>query len=81
MTIYARITEHLHSALDALEAAGQLPAGLARAAITLEPPRDLAAQFSDAAVEQDGVVRQRMSAAVAMRPADGVLMNPGVFLA
>ncbi|OPZ14843.1 MAG: hypothetical protein BWZ10_01833 [candidate division BRC1 bacterium ADurb.BinA364] len=55
--------------------------GLFAVSAALEPPRDLAAQFSDAAVEQDGVVRQRMSAAVAMRPADGVLMNPGVFLA
>ena len=40
MTIYARLTEHLNKALDALEAAGQLPAGIPRTAITLEPPRD-----------------------------------------
>ncbi len=40
MTIYTRIAAHLDAALDALVAAGTLPAGLARAAITLEPPRD-----------------------------------------
>ena len=40
MTIFARMSERLDTALDALEAAGTLPAGLARAAITVEPPRD-----------------------------------------
>ena len=40
MTIFARMAGQLDLALDALEAAGTLPAGLARAAITLEPPRD-----------------------------------------
>jgi arginyl-tRNA synthetase len=40
MTIYTRIAAHLDAALDALEAAGTLPSGLPRAAITLEPPRD-----------------------------------------
>ena len=40
MTIYTRTSAHLDAALDALEAAGTLPAGLNRAAITLEPPRD-----------------------------------------
>ena len=40
MTIYAAMGAHLNAALDALEADGALPAGLNRAAITLEPPRD-----------------------------------------
>jgi arginyl-tRNA synthetase len=40
MPIYVTITDHLHSALDALEAAGTIPPGLSRAAITVEPPRD-----------------------------------------
>jgi arginyl-tRNA synthetase len=40
MPIYDQVASHLHAALDALEAAGTLPAGLPRAAITVEPPRD-----------------------------------------
>jgi arginyl-tRNA synthetase len=40
MTLYTRFTQHLHEALDALEAAGTLPAGLDRSALTVEPPRD-----------------------------------------
>ncbi|WP_373487240.1 arginine--tRNA ligase [Blastomonas sp.] len=40
MTLYTRFTRHLHDALDALEADGALPAGLDRAALTVEPPRD-----------------------------------------
>jgi len=39
-TLYAAFTGHLNTALDALEAAGSLPPGLNRAAITVEPPRD-----------------------------------------
>lgn len=39
-TLYAAFTGHLHAALDALEAAGTLPGGLKRGAITVEPPRD-----------------------------------------
>jgi len=39
-TLYAAYAGHLHTALDALEAAGTLPAGLNRAPITVEPPRD-----------------------------------------
>ncbi len=39
-TLYAAFTGHLSAALDALEAGGTLPAGLDRAAITVEPPRD-----------------------------------------
>ncbi|MDO7842006.1 arginine--tRNA ligase [Sphingomonas immobilis] len=40
MTLYTRFTAHLDAALDALVAAGALPAGLNRAAVTVEPPRD-----------------------------------------
>ncbi len=39
-TLYAAFTGHLNAALDALEAAGTLPAGLNRSALTVEPPRD-----------------------------------------
>jgi arginyl-tRNA synthetase len=39
-TIYAAFSDHIASALDALEAAGVLPGGLKRSAITIEPPRD-----------------------------------------
>lgn len=39
-TLYAAYAGHLSTALDALEAAGTLPGGLNRSAITVEPPRD-----------------------------------------
>ena len=39
-TLYAAFSGHIAAALDALEAAGNLPAGLNRSAITVEPPRD-----------------------------------------
>lgn len=41
-TLHAAFVGHVAAALDALEAAGTLPAGLNRAAITVEPPRDTA---------------------------------------
>jgi arginyl-tRNA synthetase len=40
MTLYRRFAAHIDAALDALVAAGDLPADLNRAAITVEPPRD-----------------------------------------
>jgi len=40
MTLYARFAAHLDAALDTLVAAGDLPAGLNRAPVTVEPPRD-----------------------------------------
>ena len=40
MTLYARFAAHLDAALDTLVAVGDLPAGLNRAAVTVEPPRD-----------------------------------------
>ncbi|RZK02020.1 MAG: arginine--tRNA ligase [Novosphingobium sp.] len=39
-TLYAAFAGHISDVLDRLEAAGELPAGLNRAAITVEPPRD-----------------------------------------
>ena len=39
-TIHAAFVSHIAAALDALEAAGTLPGGLNRAAVTVEPPRD-----------------------------------------
>ena len=39
-TLYTGFSARIAAALDALEAAGTLPGGLNRAAITLEPPRD-----------------------------------------
>ncbi|MBB3911306.1 arginine--tRNA ligase [Sphingomonas desiccabilis] len=40
MTLYARFAAHLDAALDALVASGDLPEGLERRAVTVEPPRD-----------------------------------------
>ncbi len=40
MTLYLQFARHIDDALDALGQAGALPAGLARAGITIEPPRD-----------------------------------------
>uniref|UniRef100_UPI0035C9A7D5 arginine--tRNA ligase n=1 Tax=uncultured Sphingomonas sp. TaxID=158754 RepID=UPI0035C9A7D5 len=41
MTLYTRFAAHIDAVLDALEAAGDLPAGLGRTNITIEPPRDV----------------------------------------
>ncbi len=41
MTLYTRFAAHLDTALDALVVAGDLPAGLNRANVTVEPPRDV----------------------------------------
>ncbi|WP_070155298.1 arginine--tRNA ligase [Sphingobium phenoxybenzoativorans] len=40
MTLYARFATYLDTVLDALVEAGDLPAGLDRKAVTVEPPRD-----------------------------------------
>ena len=40
-TVHAAFARHIAAALDALEAAGTLPSGLPRAAVTVEPPRDV----------------------------------------
>ena len=39
-TLHAAFVGHIATALDALESAGTLPAGLNRAAVAVEPPRD-----------------------------------------
>jgi arginyl-tRNA synthetase len=39
-TVHAALAGQIATALDALEAAGTLPAGLNRGAVTVEPPRD-----------------------------------------
>ncbi|MFL6863485.1 MAG: arginine--tRNA ligase [Allosphingosinicella sp.] len=41
MTLYARFAAHLDDALDALEAEGQLAAGVERRGVAVEPPRDV----------------------------------------
>jgi len=41
-TLYTAFSGHIAAALDALVAAGTLPDGLNRAAVTVEPPRDTA---------------------------------------
>ncbi|MBC2668312.1 arginine--tRNA ligase [Novosphingobium piscinae] len=40
LTLHAAFVGHIAAALDALERAGTLPAGLNRAAVAVEPPRD-----------------------------------------
>ncbi len=40
ITLHAAFAGHVATALDALEGAGTIPAGLNRAAVTVEPPRD-----------------------------------------
>lgn len=40
MTLFSRFSDHIDAALDALVARGDLPAGLDRGAISVEPPRD-----------------------------------------
>jgi arginyl-tRNA synthetase len=40
VTIFADFSAYIDTALDALEVAGQLPAGLARGNVSVEPPRD-----------------------------------------
>ena len=39
-TVHAAFVGHITAALDALEAAGTMPAGLNRSAVAVEPPRD-----------------------------------------
>lgn len=39
-TLYVRFAAHMDALLDAMEQAGELPAGLNRKAVTVEPPRD-----------------------------------------
>lgn len=40
MTLFSRFADHINAALDVLVARDQLPAGLSRTSISVEPPRD-----------------------------------------
>ena len=40
VTLHARFAEEIDQILDALEAGGELPAGLDRRGVAVEPPRD-----------------------------------------
>ena len=40
MTLYLRFAAHMATIIDAMEAAGDLPAAIDRKAVTVEPPRD-----------------------------------------
>lgn len=42
MTLFSRFTDHIGTALDTLAAKGEISAGLDRASISVEPPRDAA---------------------------------------
>ena len=70
MSIFARIAAALDGLLDEMVATGELPAGLNRSAVTVEPPRDaarrLAAAFEVATVEGFGSFAEAEIAAAAM---------------
>ena len=57
MTLYARFAAYLADALDALEQEGQLPPGLDRGAVAVEPPRD--ASHGDLATNAAMVLAKR----------------------
>ena len=57
MTLYARFAAQLNDALDALEREGQLPPGLDRGAVAVEPPRD--ASHGDLATNAAMVLAKR----------------------
>ncbi len=57
MTLYARFAAHLDAALDALVLDGALPAGLDRAGVAVEPPRD--ASHGDLATNAAMVLAKR----------------------
>ncbi len=40
MTLFARFATYLNTVLDQMEQAGDLPPGLDRKSVTVEPPRD-----------------------------------------
>jgi arginyl-tRNA synthetase len=56
-TLYARFIAHVADALDALEREGQLPPGLDRGAVAVEPPRD--ASHGDLATNAAMVLAKR----------------------
>jgi len=57
VTLYARFAAHLDAVLDALVAAGELPAELDRGAVSVEPPRD--ASHGDLATNAAMVLAKR----------------------
>jgi arginyl-tRNA synthetase len=57
VTLYARFAVHLNDVLDALQQEGQLPAGLERGAVSVEPPRD--ASHGDLATNAAMVLAKR----------------------
>jgi arginyl-tRNA synthetase len=57
VTLYARFAAHLGAILDALQAEGALPAGIDRAAVAVEPPRD--ASHGDLATNAAMVLAKR----------------------
>lgn len=59
MTLYARFAAHLDAALDALVLDGELPAGLDRSGVAVEPPRD--ASHGDLATNAAMVLAKRAS--------------------
>jgi arginyl-tRNA synthetase len=57
VTLYARFAAHIDAILDQLEGEGQLPAGIDRAAVAVEPPRD--ASHGDLATNAAMVLAKR----------------------
>ncbi len=79
MSLTTRFSEAVDGALDALERAGELPAGLSRANVTVEPPRDpahgdLATNAAMVLAKPAGLKPRDLAEALA-RELDGV---PGV---
>ena len=78
-TLHAAFADHVAAALDALEAAGTLPAGLSRAAVAVEPPRD--ASHGDLAINAAMVLAKPASTnprALAPALIDELTKIPGV---
>src|SRR3546814_603346 len=57
VTLYARFAAHIDAVLDQLEGEGQLPAGIERKAVAVEPPRD--ASHGDLATNAAMVLAKR----------------------
>lgn len=73
MTLYTRFASHVDAVLDGLVASGDLPAGLSRKAVTVEPPRD--PSHGDLATNAAMVLAKPASTnprALAQRIADGL---------
>src|SRR3546814_19965382 len=59
VTLYARFAAHIDAVLDQLEGEGQLPAGIERKAVAVEPPRD--ASHGDISTNAAMVLAKRAS--------------------